>query len=62
MTDKEKLDKVLDYVTKEEDRYYDISGKAFDKGNMSGQLLHMAEATAFQRVRYFIEMMEEENA
>ena len=56
------VEQILDYVTQQEDKYYDFAGKAFDKGNIRGQLLHTAEATAFQRVRYFIEVgLENEN-
>jgi hypothetical protein len=49
------IEEVLNYVTQQEDKYYDFAGKAFDKGNMQANLIHTAEATAFQRVRYFIE-------
>ena len=52
MTD---LEKVLDYVTKEEDKYYELAGKELDKNNMTGNMIMSAQATCFQRVRYFIE-------
>lgn len=51
------LEKVLDYVTKEEERYYNYSFKCMDEGNTTGQFIHTAEASAFQRVRYFIEVL-----
>ena len=50
------IDDILNYVTTQEDKYYELSAKALDKGNMQASLIHTAEATAFQRVRYFIEM------
>lgn len=52
----DKLSKVLDYVTKEEDRYYEMASREMERNNMPG-LYYMAQsqASAFQRVRYFIE-------
>lgn len=51
----DKWDKLLDYVTKEEDRYYELANKALDKGNLLGNQLMSAQATVFQRVRYVMQ-------
>jgi hypothetical protein len=53
----DKMEKLLNYVQGEEDKYYDFSHKAMEKGNETGFLIHQAEATAFQRVRYAIEQL-----
>lgn len=60
MTDKgglkmDKLEKVLNYVSKEEEKYYNFCHMAMEKGNTTAYLIHQAEGSAFQRVRYFIE-------
>jgi|GEM_PF-1538062 len=55
------LEKLLDYVTKEEDRYYGYAFKCLDENNMIGNMVHSAEASAFQRVRYAIESLLESN-
>ena len=55
------LEKLLDYVTKEEDRYYDYAIKCMEENNMMGNMIHSAEASAFQRVRYAIENLIESN-
>lgn len=54
-----KLEKLLNYVQGEEDKYYNFSHKAMEKGNETAFLIHQAEATAFQRVRYAIEQLME---
>jgi hypothetical protein len=59
MNDKEKLEKILEFVTKEEDKNYDFAGKCFDQNNMQGNAIHTLRAGAFQSVRYFIEDLEE---
>ena len=55
MTDREKLEQLLSIVIQYEDHYYDIAGKALDKNNMMANMIHSAEAGAFQRMRYAIE-------
>ncbi len=49
------LEKVLEYVTKEENRYYELAGKEMDRNNTIGNMIMTAQAGAFQRVRYIIE-------
>ena len=53
----EKLEKLLISVIKEEDRYYELANKALHEGNMIGNQVCVAQASAFQRVRYAIEDM-----
>jgi hypothetical protein len=54
---KHNLEKVLDYVIKEEDRYYDLAGKCFDENNMQGNMINQLQGGSFQRVRYYIEVL-----
>ena len=53
MTDKEKLEKVYDFVLSQEDFYYDkiVEHEVGSVGNMQC----MFQAASFQKVRYFIE-------
>ena len=55
----DKLEKLLDYVQQQEDKYYEFSHKAMKEGNETAFLVHQGEATAFQRVRYAIEQLME---
>jgi predicted metalloprotease len=55
------IDKLLDYVTKSEEDYYELAFKEMDKGNMQGNLVMQAQATAFQRVRYYIQHLLDNN-
>ncbi|MGE5422735.1 MAG: hypothetical protein ACM3QW_05705 [Ignavibacteriales bacterium] len=57
-----KWDKLLDFATKEEDRYYDLSFKAMETHNAINHALNQGQASAFQRVRYAMEAMDEEEA
>ena len=61
MSDKEKLEKVLEFVTHMENRFY----KPIEKGKYEvGSLAALQctfQASSFQRVRYFIEGLMEEN-
>jgi len=57
----DELKKVYDYVTAQEDKYYDFAFKCLESNNTFANQIHSAEATAFQRVRYFIECMLEDN-
>jgi hypothetical protein len=51
--------KLLEYVTNEEDRYYEFAHQAMQENNMIGNMVNMAQATAFQRVRYYMEEIKE---
>jgi len=51
----DKLDKLFDYVSKEEEKYYELSFKEMDRGNITGLQVMQSQASAFQRVRYAIE-------
>jgi hypothetical protein len=53
------LEKILDYVIKEEDRYYDLANEAMNQNNIFANQINVAQASAFQRVKYFIEMQQE---
>ncbi len=57
----DKWDKLLEYVIKEEDKYYDLAIKEMYKGNMAGNQIMTAQASAFQRVRYAMETIGESN-
>lgn len=57
-----KLQKLLDYVTKEEDKYYNLGYKEIERNNQVGNMVCTAQASAFGRVRYAIEdLMGQEN-
>lgn len=51
------IDKILEYVTNEEEKYYDFAIQCMNENNVTGNMVSTAQASAFQRVRYFIEMM-----
>ena len=53
----EEVAKIYDFVAKMEDLYY---SKLTGGENLTSYMVVMAQASAFQRVRYFIEMLEEE--
>ena len=61
MNDKEKLEKVLKYVTDMENKFY----KPIEEGKYAPTSLAamqcMFQASCFQRVRYFVESLMEEN-
>lgn len=57
----EQVNKILEYVTKEEERYYDLSFKCIEENNMTGNMVCTVQASVFQRVRYYIEIMLEGN-
>jgi uncharacterized Zn finger protein (UPF0148 family) len=55
------LVKVADFVSKQEDYYYDIAHKELKENNIFGNQVAGAQASAFQRVRYYIQdLMESE--
>lgn len=53
----EEIAKIYDFVAKMEDLYY---SKLTGGENPTSDMVMMAQASAFQRVRYFIESLEEE--
>lgn len=56
-TAKEKLDKLAEYLLKEEDLRTDLSIKCFEKGNLLGMQIHTAEANMCARLRWTIDEM-----
>lgn len=61
MTDKEKLEKVLEFVTNMENRFYEpIEAGKYEPGSF-GAMQCLFQATSFQKVRYFIEGLDEEH-
>lgn len=55
MTDREKLEKVLEYVTQMEDKFYKpIEDGKYEPGSF-GAMQCMFQAASFQETRYFIE-------
>ena len=60
MTDKEKLEKVYDFVKAQEDFFYKpIEEEKYELGSMANMQC-MFQATSFQKVRYFLENLMEE--
>ena len=55
MTDKEKLEKVYDYVQSKEDTLYNKIGEEGCEVGSMGAWQCMCQATAFQEIRYLIE-------
>ena len=53
----EEVEKIYEFVAKMEDLYY---SKLTGGENSMSDMVVMAQASAFQRVRYFIESLEEE--
>lgn len=61
MSDKEKLEKVLEFVTHMENRFYKpIEEGKYEVGSLAA-LQCTFQAFSFQHVRYFIEGLMEEN-
>ena len=56
------IEKVLTYVTENEDYYYEVASDFNTKGRLQASLLNQAQAIAFQKVRYFIEELKEEES
>lgn len=55
ITDREKLEKVLEYVTQREDKFYKpIEDGKYEPGSL-GAMQCMFQAASFQEARYFIE-------
>ena len=60
MSDKEKLEKVYQFVKAQEDCFYKpIEEEKYEIGSMANMQC-MFQATSFQKVRYFIENLMEE--
>lgn len=60
MSDKEKLEKVYQFVKAQEDYFYKpIEEEKYEIGSMANMQC-MFQATSFQKVRYFIENLMEE--
>lgn len=60
MTDKEKLEKVYDFVKTQEDFFYKpIEEEKYEIGSMENMQC-VFQAISFQKVRYFIEYLMEE--
>lgn len=57
MTAKEKLKKLLEWITKEENMRTDFATKCFDNNNMLGMQIHNAEASMCTKVRWTLEDM-----
>ena len=57
MTDREKLETVLEYVTQMEDKFYKhIEDGKYEPGSLGAmQCMFQAVAVSFQETRYFIE-------
>ena len=61
MRDKEKIEKIYEFVKTQEDYFYKpIEDGKYELGSMAN-IQCMFSATAFQKVRYFIEDVMEEN-
>ena len=61
MSDKEKLEKVLEFVTHMENRFYKpIEEGKYEVGSLAA-LQCTFQASSFRHVRYFIEGLMEEN-
>lgn len=54
---KEKLEKLLEFVNKEEDLRTELSVKAMEKGNIMAMQINNAEAYVCMKMRYTIEDM-----
>lgn len=60
MTDREKLEKVLEFVTQMEDKFYKpIEEGKYEPGSLASMQC-LFQASSFQKVRYFIESLLEE--
>ena len=61
MSDKEKLEKVYDFVKAQEDYFYKpIEEEKYELGSIANMQC-MFQATSFQKVRYYIENLIEES-
>lgn len=52
---KEKLKKLFEWITKEENQRQEFANKCFDKNSMLGMQIHSAEASQCTKVRWAIE-------
>lgn len=53
----ELVSKILAYVTKQEDLYYDKADKLYDAGKIQESLMTTQQAIGYQKVRCFIETL-----
>lgn len=61
MSDKEKIEKIYEFVKAQEDYFYKpIEDGKYELGSMANMQC-MFQATSFQKVRYFIENLMEKN-
>lgn len=56
----DKLDKLLEYVIGQEEKYHNYATKALENKNQIAFLVHSAEASVFGRVRWAIEDLRNE--
>ena len=57
MTDREKLEKVLEFVTQMEDKFYKPIEEGKYEPSSLASMQCLFQASSFQRVRYFIESL-----
>lgn len=56
-TERGKLEKLLEWITKEEDQRAEFASKSFEKGSVLGMNIHNAEASECTKIRWIIEDM-----
>lgn len=54
-TERGKLEKLLEWITKEEDQRAEFASKSFEKGSVLGMNIHNAEASECTKIRWIIE-------
>lgn len=52
---KDCLDKLLEYIKEQEQQHYDNCFKAFEEKNMIAFITSLAQAMAFQQMKYYAE-------
>jgi hypothetical protein len=56
----DKWNNLLEFVRTEEDKYYNLAFTEMSKQNINGYLECLGQATAFQKIRYAMEDMDED--
>lgn len=51
------IEQILEYITNQENQAYDNAIKYFEKGNYQAHIKTLSQATTFQQVRYYIEIL-----
>lgn len=51
------IEQILEYITNQENQTYDNAIKYFEKGNYQAYIKTLSQATTFQQVRYYIEIL-----